>query len=194
MAVDLTDLMIRGYTTRTRKDLYDSKVMGLILRVTPSGARTWAVEYRANGRKRRYTLGPYKSEGIRGKAYTLAAARDEAETVLAKVRLGADPHVTRLGARVEARRRAQEERRLRSEGGPLTVERLVKRCLDALPLRPKTDRDVTLLRDHASPASTTGRTCCQSGRPPFQRGLVGPRMLQRGSIAAPPRSSLSVDP
>ncbi len=141
MAVDLTDLMIRGYTTRMRKDLYDSKVTGLILRVTPSGARTWAVEYRANGRKRRYTLGPYKSEGIRGKAYTLAAARDEAETVLAKVRLGADPHVTRLDARVEARRRAQEERRLRSEGGPLTVERLVKRCLDALPLRPKTDRE-----------------------------------------------------
>jgi hypothetical protein len=80
MAVDLTDLMIRGYTTRIRKDLYDSKVTGLILRVTPSGARTWAVEYRANGRKRRYTLGPYKSEGIRGKAYTLAAARDEARS------------------------------------------------------------------------------------------------------------------
>jgi integrase len=141
MAVDLSDLMIRGYTTRMRKDLYDSKVTGLILRVTPSGARTWAVEYRANGRKRRYTLGPYKGEGIRGKAYTLAAARDEAETVLARVRLGADPHVTRLGARVEARRRAQEEKRLRSEGGPLTVERLVMRCLEALPLRPKTDRE-----------------------------------------------------
>ena len=61
--------------------------------------------------------------------------------MLAKVRLGADPHVTRLGARVAAQRRAQEERRLRSEGGPLTVERLAKRCLDALPLRPKTDRE-----------------------------------------------------
>ena len=141
MAVDLTDLMIRGYGTRTRKDLYDSKVTGLILRVTPSGAKTWAVEYRATGRKRRYTLGPYKSEGIRGKAYTLAAARDEAETVLAKVRLGADPHATRLGDRAEARLRAQEKKRLRLNGGPLTVERLVTRCLDALPLRPKTDRE-----------------------------------------------------
>jgi integrase len=141
MAIDLTDLMIRGYSTRTRKDLYDSKVTGLMLRVTPAGFKTWALLYRANGRKRRYTLGPYKSEGVRGKAFTLAGARDEAEKLLARVRLGGDPQDTRLGARNEARRRVAEERKLRSEGGPLTVGRLVDRCLDALPLRPKTERE-----------------------------------------------------
>jgi hypothetical protein len=34
-AVRLSDLMIRGYTTATRRDLRDSKVKGLLLRVTP---------------------------------------------------------------------------------------------------------------------------------------------------------------
>jgi hypothetical protein len=44
MAVELTDLMIRGYATRTRKDLYESKVTGLILRVIPTDvARAVAV-------------------------------------------------------------------------------------------------------------------------------------------------------
>lgn len=37
------------------------------------------------------------------------------------------------------------EKRLRLEGGPLTVERLVARCLGALPLRPKTDRELRRL-------------------------------------------------
>lgn len=141
MAVELTDLMIRGYATRTRKDLHDTKVTGLILRVTASGAKTWALWYRANGRKRRYTLGPYKTEGVRGKAFTLAGARDEAEKLLARVRLGGDPQEIRLGERRAAQRRAQDEKKLRLEGGPLTVERLVTRCLDALPLRPKTSRE-----------------------------------------------------
>jgi len=141
MAVELTDLMIRGYTTATRKDVRDSKVKGLLLRVTPSGAKSWAIWYRANGRARRYTLGPYKTDRVRGKAFTLAAARDEAEKLLARVRLGGDPQEARRDSRAEALRRAEEEKKVRAEGGPLTVEVLVGRCLDALPLRPRTARE-----------------------------------------------------
>ena len=60
----LTDVMIRQARVPEagRVELWDSKVRGLLLRVTPNGARSWSVFYRFRGEKRLFTLGAYRPE------------------------------------------------------------------------------------------------------------------------------------
>ena len=77
--------------------LYDSDLKGFGLRLTPGGAQTWVVEYRpgAGGRsvsKRRISLGSTS-------ALSPERARDAAKTLLASVRLGADPSEARTEER-----------------------------------------------------------------------------------------------
>ena len=83
-----------------RYDLFDDKLKGFGLRVTPNGEKSWFVMYRAGdgGRsatKRRVTL---------GKATTLPPeqARKAAERLLASVRLGADPATAKADRRATA--------------------------------------------------------------------------------------------
>ena len=45
--------------TALRQEIPDSLLPGLYLIVQPSGARSWAVRYRHNGRPRKHTLGSY---------------------------------------------------------------------------------------------------------------------------------------
>ncbi|MEO7135445.1 MAG: Arm DNA-binding domain-containing protein [Vicinamibacterales bacterium] len=65
---------------------------GLALRVTPTGAKSWAVLYRHRGRLRRLTLGALKAIG-------LAEARTRARTAIAAAADGADPAAAKQGAR-----------------------------------------------------------------------------------------------
>lgn len=67
---------------------YDSKLPGFGCRVTPTGAKSWIVEYRPHGggrrvAKRRMTLGPVST-------VPADAARKLAGTLLARARLGED--------------------------------------------------------------------------------------------------------
>jgi integrase len=67
--------------------VWDSQVAGFGLKVTPTGKRTYLVQYRMGGRgspTRRYTIGAH---GI----FTVDQARDEARRLLAQVRQGVDP-------------------------------------------------------------------------------------------------------
>lgn len=84
----LTDRKIATFTTGRRVDLPDEQVPGLALRVTPAGAKTWAVRYRVGGgragRLRRLTLGTYPR-------MKLQKARKEAMAALRAVDGGADP-------------------------------------------------------------------------------------------------------
>ncbi len=105
---------------QTRYVVPDGLVPGLLLRVSPSSVKTWALFYRTGGRQRFFTLGRYPD-------LTLGKAREAARRGLAKARLGDDPHGEKLQARREARKDAES-----------TVEALTLRCLDALPLRPTT--------------------------------------------------------
>ena len=97
----LTDRQIATYTTDARIDLPDDKVPGLALRVTPHGAKTWAVRYRVaggrSGRVRRLTLGRYPVMGLQ-------AARKAARKALRAVDGGGDPasekRASRLGETV----------------------------------------------------------------------------------------------
>jgi integrase len=76
---------------------YDADLTGFGLKVYPSGARSWIIEYRsgAGGRRapsRRMVLGTPKN-------LTPDEARRQASGLLAKVRLGADPAAQRAEAR-----------------------------------------------------------------------------------------------
>ena len=108
-----------------RTDYYDTVVPGLVLRVTPAGARTWAVKYSVRNRNERYTIGGTE-------LFSLAEARAEARRVRALVALGKDP----LAERRQARQRG------------LTVGELAEQCLasdELAALRPTTRRDYTRL-------------------------------------------------
>jgi integrase len=87
----LTKRAIDAATARDGADVYlfDSDLKGFGLRVRPSGAKTFIVQFRAGkGRgapKRRFTIGAY------GSPWTVDTARTEARRLLGQVADGGDP-------------------------------------------------------------------------------------------------------
>lgn len=79
-----------------RRELADALLPGLYHVVQPSGARSWAVRYRADGSSRKYTIGPYPK-------INLAAARELGRAALREAAEGRDP----AKAKQEARRQVQ---------------------------------------------------------------------------------------
>lgn len=67
-----------------RRDVYDAEVPGLVLRLSPSGIKSWSFTYRAEGKPRRLTLGAHP--GV-----SLKLARDRAREARAAVQRGHDP-------------------------------------------------------------------------------------------------------
>ena len=90
MSPHLTELAIRKLevTPGKRIELWDSKVPGFGMRVTPTGARSFVLMYRVNGHQHRMTLGQYP-------ILTLAKAREKAITALQQVGDGIDPNPTK---------------------------------------------------------------------------------------------------
>jgi integrase len=93
----LTELAIRtvaaaGY----RREIPDGKVTGLYLVVQPSGAKSWALRYRARGKPKKLTIGPYPLVAI-------AEARRRATAALGDVAAGKDPAAEKTSARAAAR-------------------------------------------------------------------------------------------
>ncbi|MFT4116594.1 tyrosine-type recombinase/integrase [Bradyrhizobium sp.] len=76
---------------------YDSDLTGFGVKATPNGALSWVVEYRPGEGGRRVS----KRRMVIGTPATLSPekAREAAETLLAKVKLGADPAAERGAAR-----------------------------------------------------------------------------------------------
>ncbi|UWQ21594.1 site-specific integrase [Jannaschia sp. W003] len=64
--------------------VYDDTVRGFGLRVTAKGARSFVLNYRMKGRERRITIGQYP-------AWSVAAARKQAEDYRRRISLGDDP-------------------------------------------------------------------------------------------------------
>jgi integrase len=63
---------------------YDSDLPGFGVRVTPAGARSYVLNYRIDGRERRYTIGSAAE-------WSCGAARKHAADLKAGIRLGTDP-------------------------------------------------------------------------------------------------------
>lgn len=83
---NLTDRVVRSLDTeRSQETYWDRKLPGFGVRVSGrTGRKSFVVRYRANGSKRRMTLGTYPRT-------SLADARDEARDVLSRVERGEDP-------------------------------------------------------------------------------------------------------
>jgi integrase len=85
-----------------RRELADGKVTGLYFILQPSGARSWAVRYRADGKPAKHTLGPYPGIG-------LGEARRRAREELGKIAGGEDPAAQKRVAREAAKAVAAAE-------------------------------------------------------------------------------------
>lgn len=81
-----TTRAIEAVSVTERTDFTDPETRGLVLRVTPSGTKTWALLYRRKGDsiRRRVTLGEFPPLG-------LADARAKSEAMKVQVRAGKDP-------------------------------------------------------------------------------------------------------
>lgn len=96
--IELTDLGVKGIRPGpARVDYFDTVRPGLVLRVSPSGHRTWCVLYRVGGDTpsntlRRKTLGAYPD-------LTLAKARKRAAADLLRAQAGKDPGAEKTAAR-----------------------------------------------------------------------------------------------
>ncbi len=97
------------------------RVPGLFLLVQPTGRKSWSLFYRAAGKQKKLTIGPWPD-------VTPAKARDLASQARASLSSGRDPHLEK----VQARRRSEEDGRLKFE---IVLETFMKRHVDANALR-----------------------------------------------------------
>src|SRR5262245_7282942 len=90
----LTDVAVRNLKPIMGRqiDIYDCKIRGLMVRVSPMGTKAFAVWYRVGGKGRRLTLGRFP-------IMTLAEARKRAQEALLQVADGKDPAAERQRAR-----------------------------------------------------------------------------------------------
>jgi integrase len=81
----LTDVQIRKLQTPTaRREVPDGKITGLYIVLQPSGAKSWALRFRAAGKSVKLTLGSYPT-------LDLANARKRAQEALGEVASGKNP-------------------------------------------------------------------------------------------------------
>jgi Arm DNA-binding domain/Phage integrase family len=108
-----------------RKEIWDTRVVGLVLRLTANDTATWSVRARTrDGKRTRPTLGTWPALGI-------AEARKRARAQLAAIHGGADP--------VAQKRAARAERSAEPTVAERVAEWLAAREADrAKPLKPRT--------------------------------------------------------
>jgi len=83
--VHLTHRALRSLSTdRLQEDFWDDLLAGFGVRIASSGRKTFVLRYRANGRKRRISIGTYPP-------WSLADARDKAKEILGQTAKGEDP-------------------------------------------------------------------------------------------------------
>lgn len=107
--IELTHKAIQGFPPpeKGRIDVYDTKLPGLVVRVSATGAKSYSISYWKSGKRQRVTLG--KTSLI-----TLAEARERGRAELRKVTLGIDP--------AEEKRKEKQEQEEQDQA--LTFEQL----------------------------------------------------------------------
>lgn len=79
----------------TDRFLWDSDVIGFGLRISPAGKLVYVLQYRFEGRQRRFKIGPH------GSPWTPETARAEAQSLLGKIVDGTDPQQEKIAERKE---------------------------------------------------------------------------------------------
>ena len=117
----LTDLSIKKLPVPPkRREVPDRRVTGLYLILQPSGAKSWALRYRAAGKPTKLTLGPYP-------AIDLAAARKKAQEAIGDIASGGDPAAQKKASRAAARASHEANEDLVERVVDLFIERYAKR-------------------------------------------------------------------
>lgn len=82
----LTDNAVRSLPApdKGNRVTYDDAVSGFGIRVTAAGSRSFVLNYRVEGRERRITIGPFP-------AWSVAAAREQAQKLRRQADTGSDP-------------------------------------------------------------------------------------------------------
>lgn len=104
MAKALTDRAVEAAKPdpARRREMPDAALPGFYLVIQPSGAKSWALRYRAAGKPRKLTLGAWPGLG-------LAEARKAARAALAKATEGADPAAEKVAAKAKEKTKAATE-------------------------------------------------------------------------------------
>ena len=168
----------------------DDKAIGLALRVSATGKKSWTLRYRTRtGEQRRISLGTYPAVG-------LSVARDKRHAILAEVAAGTDPAKAQQAEKVAAKAkklntvadliedyfadagkgrhkpngRAKRVSTMTMERG--YFERLIKPKLGKLPIGDLSRHDVQrLLDDVGSAAPSTARQCRNVIRQAYNYGI-----------------------
>lgn len=112
----LTERIVRDAAPRPKTFiLWDSKVKGLGLRITPKGVKSYILNYRINGRERRATLGRYLE-------VPLKIVREKAKSQLISIREGKAGPLERKQAAREAPTVADGLRRFFDDFTPARIE------------------------------------------------------------------------
>src|SRR5262245_28961228 len=95
MSERLTEAVVRKALPPSRGQavIWDAEVKGFGLRITQRGAKSFLLDYRADGRQRRMTIGAYPD-------WTVAAARKNAKGLKQEVDGGRDPMAKRHEERI----------------------------------------------------------------------------------------------
>jgi integrase len=135
----------KAKATTVRREVPDV-LAGLYLVVQPSGAKSWAVRYRAAGKPRKYTIGSYP-------AIDLASARDLARKTLVAVAEGRDPAQEKMARKTPAERDTVEK----------VAAEFIQRHVRAN-TRPSTAREVVRLLEKEIVPAWKGRLITEIGR------------------------------
>ena len=98
----LTDVWLRGVKPLEagRLEIWDTLISGLVLRIAPAGAATWALRLRTlEGKRTRPKIGTWPAMGI-------AEARKQALAMTANIQAGGDPVALRRAKVAERKERA----------------------------------------------------------------------------------------
>jgi integrase len=118
----LTDLQIKKLLTpETRREIPDGKITGLYLVLQPSGARSWALRFRVDGKPTKLTLGSFP-------ALDLANARRRALEALGELASGKNPAAEKKAAREAQKAASTAVDRVETVAASF-IERYVKRSV-----------------------------------------------------------------
>jgi integrase len=126
--------------SKARREIPDAYLPGLYLIVQPSGAKSWAVRYRHEGRPRKHTIGPYP-------LFDLKAAREAGGKALRAAAEGDDPASAkkRTADSVNAAVGQFLDRHVKRNYRPKPM-REAERLLDLYVRKPWGDRKITEVR------------------------------------------------
>jgi Arm DNA-binding domain len=99
---EITDTWLRGLMPPQigRLEIWDTRAVNLVLRLTPNGTATWSVRTRTlDGKRTRPKIGTWPAVGIQ-------EARKRARAVIAEIQGGGDPVASKRTARAEREARA----------------------------------------------------------------------------------------